>query len=434
MKKIIGLLIICAIAVFSIVSIGRTNYKSYYSGDAVYFQNNIIIASTDSGSLEVFKQIGPNLERDIKLKAPNSPLDQTYDFSSVKLNVENGRLYAYATSAFTLYKYDITDLNRPVLFAKQKNTYYEWYNRVDKFGSNIVTISNHNIRVWRSDLSSLDIINSYQVDNDVTSAVTFDSRGRYIATINKDNLVRIYDTNTRTNISVFPVNYRDTQSLRKSYFDPSTGDLYVYDDYYLKRFDLSGNLVVSSPNSSVNSFAVEPSGNANYIYAVNGDSVMKLAKDNLRGGLKISAGNLTANGYAMGVKYVNTDGGERIVVFNSGGITVLNSSLGKLSKADATQIPDQPEVREPLALSFDHNTATIGAVVNLSGAGYLPNEPLQITFGGAVTKLSADNYGRFTQALTVPKVDNYIKSIDAKVDGLTSELTYSTSFNMIQVK
>ena len=54
MKKIIGLIIICAVAVFAIVSIGRTNYKSYFSGDAVYFQDNLIVASANSGSLEVF--------------------------------------------------------------------------------------------------------------------------------------------------------------------------------------------------------------------------------------------------------------------------------------------------------------------------------------------------------------------------------------------
>src|SRR5574344_1891919 len=147
-KKIAGLLFLSVVAIFCIVSAGRTNYKSYYSGDAVNYQGDLIIASTDSGSLEVFKLEDKTLVRALKFKAPNSPLDKTDDFSSVKLNEENGRLFAYATSAYTLYKYDISNLANPVVFAKQKNTYYEWYKRVDKFGSNIVTVSDKNVRLW----------------------------------------------------------------------------------------------------------------------------------------------------------------------------------------------------------------------------------------------------------------------------------------------
>jgi len=136
----------------------------------------------------------------------------------------------------------------------------------------------------------------------------------------------------------------------------------------------------------------------------------------------------------MGLKYVMTDEGERIVVFNGGGIAVLNSSLREVSSVDASEIPDQPEVRENLALAFDHNVATPGASVTLSGAGYLPNEPLNINFGGTVTKLYADSFGRFTQVLSVPSTPIGTRMIDAKVDGQTSNLTYSTSFNIIQAK
>ena len=89
-------------------------------------------------------------------------------------------------------------------------------------------------------------------------------------------------------------------------------------------------------------------------------------------------------------------------MFNGGGISVLNSSLRNISAVDASEIPDQPEVKENLALAFDHNISTPGATVTLSGAGYLPYEPLKINFGGTVTKLYADSYGRFTQNLAVP--------------------------------
>lgn len=425
--KITGLLAVCALAVFSIVSVSRSNYRAYYSGDAVNYQGNLLIASTDSGSLEVFKLNGSILERAVKFKAPNSPLDKTEDFSSVKLNVENGRLFAYATSAYTLYKYDLSNLSNPVLYAKQKNTYYEWYKRVDKFGSYIVTVSDKNVRLWKTDSNTLDTIDSFKIENDVASSVRFDASGRYIITINSDDIVRVFDTKTRSTISSFPVNYRGTDNQRKTYFDPVAKELYVFDDYYLKRFDLNGNLLASHSNSSNKGYAVEPTGDDDYIYAVNGDSIMKLSKENFSG-LKISASRATTNGFAMGLKYVDVNGNNDVVVFNGGGIAVLNSSLHKVASIQASEVADQPEVKEALVLSFDHYVATPGAIVTLSGAGYLPNEDLKINFGGTVTQIKADRNGRFNQSLTVP--DSNSKNIDAKVDGLTSKLTYSISFQV----
>lgn len=429
-KKIAFLLLVAVVAIFCVVSTGRTNYKSYYSGDAVSYQGNLIIASTDSGSLEVFKLEGSTLVRALKFKAPNSPLDKTDDFSSVKLNEENGRLFAYATSAYTLYKYDISDLAKPVVYAKQKNTYYEWYKRVDKFGNSIVTVSDKNVRVWKIDVNTLDTIDSFKIESDIPSAVRFDASGRYITYINKDNIVRIFDTKTRDNISSFAVNYRGTDNQRKTYFDPIAKELYVFDDYYLKRFDINGELLVSYPNSANKGYAVEPAGDYNYVYAVNGNSIMKLAKENLKNGIKISAGLGNLNAYAMGIKYVSLNGVDKVVVFNGGGIAVLNSSLHKIASITATQIAEQAEVKENLVLALDHYKATPGANVVLSGAGYLPQEVLKINFGGTVTEVNADKNGRFKKTLVVPSSNKEV--VDIKVDGLSSALTYSVSFQIVK--
>ena len=435
LKKVIGIVAVCLIAVFAITSIGRTNYKAYFSGDATYYQDKVIIATTNSGNLEVFKLNGSYLERDIKFKAPNSPLDKTDDFSSVKLNVENGHLFAYATSAYTLYKYDISNLSNPILSAKQKNTYYEWYERVDKFGPYMATVSKNSVKIWKIDTDTLDVIDSFKLDSDLPGSVRFDAAGRYITSVNKDNFVRIYDTKTRTVIASFPINYRDSKDLRKTYFDPSAKELYVFDDYFLKRFDLQGNLLISYPNSAANGYSVEPAGDSNYVYAVNGDSVMKLAKDNLKSGLKISANRLNNNGYAMDIKYVNTDEGDKLVVFNGGGIAVLNSSLKKIASIQASEIPDQPQIKENLALAFDHYVGTPGAIVTLSGIGYLPGEDLTINFGSQITNIKADANGRFSRVLTVPDVpETHSQAIDAKVTGLTSNQTYSTSFTVVKGK
>ena len=134
----------------------------------------------------------------------------------------------------------------------------------------------------------------------------------------------------------------------------------------------------------------------------------------------------------MGLKYVDVNGNNNVVVFNGGGIAVLNSSLRKVASIQASEVADQPEVKEALVLAFDHYIATPGATVTLSGAGYLPNEDLKINFGGTVTQIKADRNGRFKQSLTVP--DSNSKNIDAKVDGLISKLTYSISFQVSKSK
>ena len=428
MKKIIVVSALCLVAMIAFVSFGRTSYKSYYSGDAVNYQGNLMVASTDTGSLEIFKLNGSVLERAMKFKAPNSPIDQTDNFSSVKLNVESGRLFAYATSAYTLYKYDVTDLNRPVLLQKQKNTYWEWYKRVDIFNGKIVTISDKSVKVWNTNSNPMDVIDSYKIDNDLASAVRFDSAGQYIITLNKDDKVRVYDIKTRTYVSEFPVNFRDNNGPRKTYFDSVTKEIYVFDDYYLKLFSFNGTLIENYGNSATKGYSVEPAGNPNYVYVVNGKSIMKLQRDDFSRGLKVEAGNIVPGAWAMDVKYVNTDEGDKVIVFNGNNISVLNSSLKKIATINMTEVDTTPEIKEALALSFDHNNGTPNAKVILSGAGFQKNEELTINFGGVITKSKTDNRGRFTQTLTVPDVSR--TAIDAKVDGVTSKLTYSTNFNI----
>ena len=428
MKKIIAVSVLCLVAMIAVVAVSRSSYKSYYSGDAVNFQGHLLVASTDTGSLEIFKLNGSVMERSLKFKAPNSPLDKTDNFSSVKLNIENGRLFAYATSAYTLYKYDVTDLSRPVLFDKQKNTYWEWYNRVDIFGGKIVTVSDKSVKVWNSNANMLDVIDSYKIENDFAAAVRFEASGQYIITLNKDNKVRIYDTKIRSYASEFPVNFRDNNGLRKTYFDSVNRETYVFDDYYLKRFSFNGTLINSTTNSANQGYSVEPSGNSNYVYVANGKSVMRLDRTNFKNGSKVEANNLVAGAWAMDIKYVHTDSGEKLVIFNGNNISVVNSSLKKLASVLMTEEDTNPEIKEDLALSFNHNSGTPSATVQLSGNGFQKNEELSINFGGVVTKARSDSRGRFTQTLIVPDANRPM--IDAKVDGAVSRLTYSTSFNV----
>ncbi len=119
------------------------------------------------------------------------------------------------------------------------------------------------------------------------------------------------------------------------------------------------------------------------------------------------------------------------IIINGGGIAVLDSSLHKIADIQASELADAPQIKESLVLAFDHYTANSGATVVLSGAGYLPGEALSINFGGTITKLQADSNGRFSQSLVVPS-SLITKTVDAKVDGLDSKETYSTSFNIVK--
>lgn len=404
----------------------KTNYKAYYSGDAIEYKGRLIIASTDTGALEIFRHNGNTIERSARLKT--DAFLKNSNFSSVKLEEENGRLVAYATAGYNLYRYDLSDLSKPTLLNKSQNTYYDWYQRVDKFGNYIVTASQKGVKVWRTDGNLFDVIDSYPIITENPLSIRFDAAGRYIISTSQDNMVHVYDAKERREIAKFPVNYRSGSDQKRLQFDSLNKEILVFDDYYLKRFSLTGKLLVHYPNSALNGYGVEASGHPDYVYAANGESVMRLAKSNLRDGLKVSAYNLSPNGWAMGLKYVNIGGQERLVVFDGGGIAVLNSSLTKLASVQATEIAEFSSAQEPLALEADTYAGVSGTKISLNGYGYAPHEVLQINFGGNLTELNADSRGRFRTSLTAPQIPNQVVAI--KVTGSNSNLSYSTTFQV----
>lgn len=404
----------------------KTNYVAYYSGDAIAYKNKIIIATTDSGALEIYRQDGKNLERAARLKADATAWGD--EFTSVKLDQSGGRLLAYATAGFSLYQYDLSDLEQPKLLQKKTNTYFEWYQKVDKLGNNLVTASEKGVKVWRVDGEFFDVIDSYPVVVNNGLSLRFDAAGRYIISVGEDNLVRVYDITKRAEISRFPVNYRSDSDQKRLQFDSLNNEILIFDDFYLKRFSLAGNLLTYHPNSSFNGYSVEASGNPNYVYAANGESIMRLSKKNFRDGLKIGASNLNHNGWAMGLKYLNVDGQERLIVFNGGGIVVLNSSLEKIAAVNATEIAENPKAKEPLSLNSESYSASSGAKFNLRGTGFFPNEELIIKFANENRTINADGNGRFSTTLTVPALS--ARRTDIKVTGKASDLTYSSSFEI----
>ncbi len=421
MKKAIVISLLAIVAVLGFVNNGQTSFRSYYSGDAVSFNNQLYVGSTNSESLEVFKLGSNGLKRLVSVRPFNQQYGQYGSFYDFKFSVENGRLFIYAISNYTLYKYELLQDSELSLINVQANTYWEWYTRVDRFGDNIITASDKGVKIWNTNLVVLD---SYSFTNTVSpynlagnSRFLFSTSGGYLT---------VFDRESRSITKTIAINTKFDPANRRTYQDENN-NIYIVDDYYAKKFDLDGKLLASFKHLDYQGFDVAASGYTNYLYFSNGVGVVKLNKDNM----KLVASRWTdklggAQGWAMGLRVVNANG-EKVVVFNNSNILVLDERLNKLGSFQATT-ENEPTAVENLFLNLDHNLGAAGASITLSGGGFFPNETLNIDFAGTKSTAQADYHGRFTKALTIPSQKP--GSVDIKVDGQTSCLSYSIAFKI----
>ncbi len=427
MKKslfLISLSLIVILAVFMVVKSGETKNRPYYSGDAISFNGEVFVGSTNSGYLEVFRLNGKSLDYVARLKNYNARFNSYEDFYDLKFNREGSKLFVYTISGYSLFKYEIRD-NKLELVAENKNTYWEWYNRVDKFGTNIVTISAKGVKIWNN---NLEVINSFDIKNETTPYNLRASNDFYITNVDGDYL-EIYSRETRSLVSKTYINFFQKPNNHKTYQDAEL-NTYVVDDYYAKKYSLDGKLLGSFRHLDYEGFDITSSGNG-FVYFSNGMGVVKLLASDMKNKDYAYTYNLGGSGgWAMGLNVVNNKGYDNIVIFNSTNILVLDHNLDKLASYTATEIED-PYPLENLYLNLDHTKALKGAKVNLSGGGFLPGENLIINFAGIKTEVKADNRGRFMNDLIVPDKKGLV---DIKVDGQNSKLTYSISFNIVEVK
>jgi len=427
MKKIVFLSLICLLAVFAVIHIGQTKTKSYYSGDAVSFNDTVYVSSTNTGSLEIFKLDN----NDLKLLVKKRPFDATFnrynDFYDAKLTVENGHLFVYTISGYTIYKFELVNDNELQLATSRKNTYWEWYNRVDKFGDNIITTSARGVKILNDDL---DVIDSFNLDTRTPYNLRA-TGNRFIVNI-QDGQLTVLDRVSRTQTTSIALDYKTNPGNHQVYQDAG-GQIYVVDDYYAKKYDLAGSLQGSFRHADYAGFDVAASGENDAIYFSDGIGVVKLNKNSMNLDDYAYTNNLGgAGGWAMGLKVVSVSGSDKVIIFNNTNILVLDDKLQKLAAASSTE-ESEIYATENLFLNLNRGFGAPGATVTLNGGGYLPNEKLNINFAGAKTATQADARGRFTQELTVPSLTGGAvapKAVDIKVDGQDSKLSYSISFNI----
>lgn len=428
MKKIILFVLIPLLAVLAFIPSGQSKTKSYYSGDAVSFNDDLYVSSANSGSLEILKLEANDLRLISSSKVFDPRFNRYDEFFDSKLVVENNHLYVYAISGFSLYKYEIVNDKSLVLIQEQKNTYWEWYNRVDKFGDNIITVSAKGVKIWNKDLQ---VIDSFNVTNLKTPYNIRSNNNLNILDV-QDNHLTVFNRDSRTSSVSIPLNYKDKVGNRQAYQD-EYNDLYVVDDYYAKKFNAKGKLLASFKHIDQPGFDISASPVTNYIYFSNGSGVVKLNKDSLEEVTYAWTGGLGGpRGWAMGLKTVYANG-DKVVVFNNSNILVLNSNLKKIASYTATA-EELEYSTENLYLNLNHNSGLALATVELNGGGYFPNEKLLINFGGVETNTKADNRGRFQVNLTIPEISATINNgaTDIKVVGQDSKLSYSISFRVVK--
>ncbi len=423
-KWIISAVILVSIAsLFLIVTPGKSRLKSYYSGDATSYQGKVYIATANTGSLEIFRLDGDKLELISKVKPYDARFNRYNDFFDAKLSLENNRLYVYAVSHYTIYKYQISGTTL-VLDKQTTNSYWEWYNRIDKFGGEMVTVSAKGVKILNSDLN---VVVAHDFKNEAAPYNLSGDNARFFLSMNEgESRVEVYDRESRSLLRTIPLNFKFDKGNRRAYQD-AAGYIYVVDDYYAKKFDLSGKLLGSFRHLDYQGFDIQASGHTNYVYFSNGVGVVKLDKE-----MKLIDYAWTGNlggyaGWAMGLKVVHNNG-DKIVVFNNTNILVLDDKLDKIASISSTEEADEYPV-ENLYLRLDKPQAAANSSLSLTGGGFLPQEQLNISFDGKQQVIAySDNNGRFSAIVKVP--ETMPGAYDIKVEGAKSKLHYSISFQV----
>lgn len=419
-----SVILISVASLFFIITPGKSRLKSYYSGEAISYKNNLYIATTNTGSLELFVLNNSNLDLVAKVRPYNYRFNNYKDFYDVALSIENNRLYAYAISEYTIYKYEVLPQYGTIsLVNESKNTYWEWYNQINKFGNDIVTVSAKGTKIFNTDLEAIvthDFVNK-QAPYNISS-----TNDRFFLNIDDNkNILQVYDRESRTMIKEIPLNFKYDKGNRRAYQD-AAGYIYVVDDYYTKKFDLSGKLLASFRHLDYQGFEVSGTGHTDYVYFTNGVGIVKLDKQ-MKEVDYTWTGNLGAQGgWAMGLETVYNNG-EKIVIFNNTNILVLDANLNKVAVTLAKEEADKMPL-ENLYISIDKYRAPVNGEIQISGGGYYPYEQLTITFGKEIITTVSDSSGRFEAITTVPQLR--AGRHDIRVEGVNSQLHYSTSFQV----
>jgi len=424
MKKVIITTVLLLAFLFIPFHESRSNFQPYYSGDAINYHKQLVFGSTNSGYLEIFKLQNKNIVPIVKLRIFRPSYNTYDDFSSFKFKIENGSLYVYAVSKYTLYKYDLSDLKNIHLVDKVRNTYWEWYDRIDSLGGDIGTISKNGVKIMDSKLQQINGFNFVAQD---PYNIRSDSK-QFLFSVNQKN-INIFDRYSRRVIRQIPLDFHYDNLNHKIYYDVAHNYIYAIDDNSTKKFRFDGTLVASFRHLKHPGYDIVGNDRSPYIYFSNGVGVVKMSKRDF----KVLAYTYTTNlanhqGWAMGLSLVSTSQGDYLVVFNNSNILILDKNLHKIASQKANTDQGRKYPQESLYLVLSRNWAVATQKIKLNGGGFWSQEKLTIDLAGNKTELIADSQGRFSKDLLIPslKPGRY----DIKVNGNDSGLHYSISLDI----
>lgn len=433
------LVLIFVFGVLSPIPGAYSRTKSYYSGDVAFYNDHVIIATTNMGSLELFKQRSEgDVVKFATVKAYDKRFGTNRDFTDVMLRNEGTSLYAYAVDGYSLYKYDVSDLAQAKLLNSTVNSTWNWYGALAFIDGNVATIGSKGVEVWNKDLKTID---GYSISNPGNYAydVTPAHSDKFLFSV-ANSKITIYDRESRTNLNEVPLSFKwgSDGYRREIYNDRQDNSIYVVDDEAVRKINFNGEVEASFHHTGPFGYDVVPSADGQSVYFTDGIGLVKLRKSDLAVTAyaytePLSVG--TGISWAMGLKTVWDGSSEKVVVFNGANILVLDSNL-KPTKADttdhafviATEESNYPAVIEPLGLGIDKNRAPAGSPVIVHGQGYGQNETVIISFAGTNYSFTAeaDEQGRFNQTVIVPNLT--AQKIDIRVTGASTALTYSMGF------
>ncbi len=393
----------------------------YYSGEAIYYKDKIIIGTVNTGNLEIFEFTDGKINKVADMLSKQSRfVDEIY--FDLLFNIENDELFVYLAAGRHLYKYNISDFQNIKLDKQIKDNAWSWYLALDRSDDRLFTATSKRNKLMNY---NMDYINEYEVENEYHKNINLNPSGDLIFNVKNDK-VEIHSVKARTLLSEAPlvINQKTDKNL---FFDDEHEEFYIVDDEKLKVFNYNGNEVRSWKHISTMGYDVVGLDSSNHVYFSDGFGVVKINKESLKPTDWVYTTDLKAkNGWAMGLKVVATKEGEKLIVFNNSSILVVNDDLEII---DYHKIEDQNEdFMEDIFLTTSYNVVDSGSSVTVFGKGYGAHEGIDITFLGKSFTSKADDKGRFEQTIKVPESDSIKTGID--VTGRYTQVTYSVSIEV----
>lgn len=419
MKKIvISVFSLAILAMVTLIPSANSQIRPYVSGDTINYNGRAYVGTTNSGSFELFRLKNNSIFKEFNIDSHDSEFRVFHD---LVFNVEDSRLYVYLVNGRDLLKYDITSLNSVRLVKKVKDNSEDYFFGLGHAGDErIYTIGSKGVKVWNDDLL---VVSTYRINLDFNRNLAFNSSGSNIYLVDEEKL-KVIDAFWRYDIMVQDLFVNEDHN-RKPYVDSITGDTFVVDDGYFKKIKPDGNISEFKHISELG-YDVAGAQGKDHLYFSDGVGIVKMRKSDLKPldwEWTTSLGG--GNGWAMGLKTVSTDEGEKVVVFNGSSILVMNDNLTVYDYYRAQE--NEVEFR-PLKMTLSRYRALPKTMITVYGSGFGFNEEMEVTFEGKRYYTYTDPEGNFQTNITVPNISP--QDSDIKATGKISEKTYSVGFRI----